>query len=868
MLKFFAFVFLAIGLTPVALAEVYGLRIAPFDSQSVAEMELTCLLWNGKGGQSYTTYTPGMSLSLEKPNASIRIKPNLGYENPTFVLEEVGGTKRETINANADPLFKDFSWQTVMAQITDIKATLITRTATFDQNYGNYATVASRQVSYGSSYGSLPTVTRTGYKFEGWYSTSASSGGTQLTASTEFKGTSDVSWYARWTPETYTVTLVLWEGTTNLTSYTYSESASVTLPTPTHPNGLSFGGWYNNGSYAGSPVSTIPAYTMGDVTFYAKWDELTFPVRLFASDTLSVEGESGTCNRAYKLPNYPKNFDRTGYWGDSWNTHSDLTGDSLKVGSTITRSDSAPWYLYAEWQPCTYLLTFTGGDGPETMESIRAVYDVPTNLPACGFTRTSCRFTGWQTRTNNIPVVYSAGAEVMNMTTTRKNPGEGASESNLVDVVFAAQWETNWVSFRLHQDAVSFHAPEGFPMTDGHRVAYAVGRPWGSLPTVDHSNPHYTFGNWYYVQDGQTNTVSATDEVPDGVAELHASWAFDDPLARALDADGKLEFVSKEFTKSLQTGTEWTVDSTTAAFGQSSVVVSVPQAYRDKTVAVALETSVVGPGTLSFAWRMRMERIFGANNDPYDESTNWSLDTAERLMFGVGAEFGIGGQKVNMKKGFKYGLAETKSDILIVTDPDDTTTKPVLWNGGWTNMSVKIDAEAGETNVVRWIHYSQKGFQAWAATGWVDHVVWTPAGSGIVLPKTETSLSADITVPAEWINRYPTLVNQYGPDLSNVLAQETGKKTADGSPMYVWQDYVIGTDPTNLSSRLTASIKMGADGQPIITWLPDLSEATPKRVYIVYGASTLDGTWQPVSDENRAQMRFFKVGVDVEPSAE
>lgn len=882
MLKFFTFVFLAIGLTSVSLAE-YFLYIDTFEDPSSIESVKVGFIDSSGGLQNVdTTGTPSNDpYRLKNQSFQINITPKSGYENPSFELKVAGYETliKQVYPTAGSPYSVNFSVPAV--RITGLKADLIKRTATFDQNYydgsGNLV-VERRQVSYGHPYGQLPTVTRTGYTFGGWWSTRDESGGTEVTANVVFEGTSDISLYARWTPETYEVTLHTqggtlvgwenyWEKLTNDTyrlTYTYGESIVGMLPTPTHPNNLTFGGWYENKSCEGNSVTTFPVHKT--VTYYAKWNEpkeLKFDVNLVASDSLSVSmKEAGTCNVAYTLPEFPENFDKTGYWGDSWNTRKDLCGVSYKVGSTITRSEQATLYLYAEWQPCTYLLTFTGGDGQEKMESIRAVYDNPTNLPACGFTQTSCRFTGWQTRTNNIPVVYSAGAEVMNMTTERKNQN-GASESNLVDVVFAAQWETNWVSFHLHQDARSFkfQPPQNFPTEDGNRVAYAVGRSWGSLPTVGFTDNRYTFVNWYYVQDGQTNTVTATNSVLDGVTELHASWLFNDPLAQALDADGKLEFVSKVLTSS-QTETQWTVDSTTADFGQSSVVISVPQEDRQKTVAVALETSVVGPGTLSFAWRMRMERILGTTSDTL-KPTDWQ-HTAERLMFGVGDGFGSGGGKPNMKEGFKYGLAATDSKILIVTDPEDTVTKPVSWGGGWTNMSVKIEAEADKTNVVRWIHYSEDGFQEWAATGWVDHVVWTPAGSDIVLPKTDTGLHTDITVPADWPDQYPTFADKYGSDLAAALVKPTGKKTADGSPMYVWQDYVIGTDPTDPADRLTASIEMGADGQPIIKWSPDLRTATPKRVYTVYGASTLDGEWMSVTDENRAQMRFFKVGVDVE----
>ena len=50
---------------------------------------------------------------------------------------------------------------------------------------------------------------------------------------------------------------------------TYVTSA-FTLPTPTHPSGHDFLGWYDNAEFTGSPLTTIPAGWTG--TLYAKWN--------------------------------------------------------------------------------------------------------------------------------------------------------------------------------------------------------------------------------------------------------------------------------------------------------------------------------------------------------------------------------------------------------------------------------------------------------------------------------------------------------------------------------------------------------------------------------------------------------------------
>ena len=55
-------------------------------------------------------------------------------------------------------------------------------------------------------------------------------------------------------------------GGTSLPSYVTS---TFTLPTPTHPEGYTFLGWYDNPEFTGSALTTIPAGWTG--TLYARW---------------------------------------------------------------------------------------------------------------------------------------------------------------------------------------------------------------------------------------------------------------------------------------------------------------------------------------------------------------------------------------------------------------------------------------------------------------------------------------------------------------------------------------------------------------------------------------------------------------------
>lgn len=77
-----------------------------------------------------------------------------------------------------------------------------TYTVYFDANGGSVST-DSKTVTYDSTYGTLPTPTRSGYTFDGWYT--SASGGTKITSSTTVSLTANQTLYAHWTEPVITM---------------------------------------------------------------------------------------------------------------------------------------------------------------------------------------------------------------------------------------------------------------------------------------------------------------------------------------------------------------------------------------------------------------------------------------------------------------------------------------------------------------------------------------------------------------------------------------------------------------------------------------------------------------------------------------
>ena len=81
-----------------------------------------------------------------------------------------------------------------------------------------------------------------------------------------------------------------------------------------------------------------------------------------------------------------------------------------------------------------------------------------------------------------------------------------------------------------------------------------------------------------------------------------------------------------------------------------------------------------------------------------------------------------------------------------------------------------------------------------------------------------------------------------------------GKKDGAGNPMFVWQDYVAGTDPTDETDVFTASITI-VDGKVKVSYSPELDEARKTlRKYTTWGkVSLLDAGWTEVESGKESE---------------
>ena len=168
------------------------------------------------------------------------------------------------------------NWDKVVSEVTP--ATLYAQWAQSSYSvtlHPNDGTIGEGENLTSYPYGvatALPTVTKAGYTFDGWFDNEGLTG-TAITA-IDASAQGNKEYWAKWTPETYTIGYDLAGGSVsaeNPTSYTV-ESAAITLTNPTR-EGYGFAGWTGTDLTEATMSVTIPARSTGNRSYTATWTQ-------------------------------------------------------------------------------------------------------------------------------------------------------------------------------------------------------------------------------------------------------------------------------------------------------------------------------------------------------------------------------------------------------------------------------------------------------------------------------------------------------------------------------------------------------------------------------------------------------------------
>ena len=219
-----------------------------------------------------------------------------------------------------------------------------TYTVTFNANGGT--AVKAQSVASGAKASKPADPTKAGHAFKGWYTDKS------LTEAYDFGSAvrSDLTLYAKWEANEYTVTFVS-NGGTSVAKQTVSYGAKASRPSDPTLDGSQFAGWY-------SDAACTEAYDFGlavesDLALYAKWEANEYTVTFVSNGGTSVSRQTVAYGAKASKPSDPT-LDGNEFAG--WYTDAACT-EAYDFNSTV-RSDLA---LYAKWEKKAYAVLYEDG---------------------------------------------------------------------------------------------------------------------------------------------------------------------------------------------------------------------------------------------------------------------------------------------------------------------------------------------------------------------------------------------------------------------------------------------------------------------------------------------------------------------------
>ena len=404
--------------------------------------------------------------------------------------------------------------------------------------------------------------TRTGYTFNGWYT--SSSGGTKINASTVVSSSTysdgdTINLYSRFSPTQYTITYNS-NGGSSVTSQNYTIETNLSLKAAPTKSGYTFNGWKVT-SASGNWTSgasfnasqNIGTGKYGNITLTAQWTANTYTIEFViatANYPTSSDGDAGN------VPSKPAN--RTVTYGGTWagDGYNSLPGLSTASGSSDNWDDYfdawkwnygfVGWFtaetggvektatttydvagnstLYARWEKTQnkYDVTWNDWNGTELKKD--------TNVPAGTLiqslapadpVRNGYVFSGWQDMPSYSEVrdnyTFTAQYTPIQYTVTfvYNNPSYATID--------ASSKETSPFYYTIEQDPSAFRNPTTSDNTSAHNAnPYAFdGWTWSIAKHADDVNTPPTPTGW------TAGSKLTTADIPSGTwgnITLTATW--------------------------------------------------------------------------------------------------------------------------------------------------------------------------------------------------------------------------------------------------------------------------------------------------------------------------------------------------------
>ena len=346
---------------------------------------------------------------------------------------------------------------------------------------------------------------RTGYTFEGWY-TSANGGtkiynadGTCTNEGTYWKNSSyvhtgNLSVYAHWKANTYTITSKYFyyyqnntwkQFDTKTEQRTYGSSFAphnVNSPTGYHA-GNNYGYYTEKSEYlGGGTVGTNNITVNQNIIVHVHYYPNTYAIT-YKPNGGSDSDQAQTVTYGISWTTKGAIYSKSGYTQTSWNTQTNGSGTKYSLSTAQTDKQLSNITLYAQYSANTYYVTYdaNGGSGAPAKQAF--VFNSGAKISTTKPTRTGYTFVNW---------VYGG---------TTFNPGD-AIPSGWGSFTLKAQWSANMYYFDLNGnlDGSNSGNISGFGTCDIYMNGTLVAND-----VTDYYSQH-AYGTRYEIKDIKTAT--------------------------------------------------------------------------------------------------------------------------------------------------------------------------------------------------------------------------------------------------------------------------------------------------------------------------------------------------------------------------
>lgn len=365
--------------------------------------------------------------------------------------------------------------------------------------------------------------TRTGYTFAGW-STKADGSGTVYKDGAYVKNLADgnkvqgITLYAKWKPNTYTVTFYANGGSGSTTKQTFTYDKEATLMTPKFTRkGYGIQSWNTekNGTgetfELGEKVENL--LESGNLNLYAVWGAARYNVAFHANGGYGeMAPMKGVVYNDFSSSLPANTFQKDGYHFVGWATSK--TGkavfeDGEIIGKNLTDKDGAIVTLYAVWAVNTYTVNFFAEEATSgrMLPLTGRKYGASVTLPSNTFKRVGYSFVGWSLEPGGV-VKFKNGEKVPCLITTADEDG---TEVNLYAAWKITEYPVTYGNV-TKEEIEEYELPEEYTIEEG--VA---------LPELARAG--YEFGGWYTNSKFPSNSkTNGWEAGATGSKKVYAKW--------------------------------------------------------------------------------------------------------------------------------------------------------------------------------------------------------------------------------------------------------------------------------------------------------------------------------------------------------